>query len=84
MLGKTLGELNMSWREFLLWQEYLRLEPPDHGDNLRTATLMAHIANMSGKTMKKGSSMTPEDFMGGKKQQTMQEQIAFLKGIGNG
>ena len=82
LLGKTVSELKMSWREFLYWQEYLRIEPPDEGDNKRTAALLAQITNMSGKSLPKNRTVKPDDFLGKPKQQTMQEQIDFMKSIG--
>ena len=86
LLNKTVAELcdAMSWTEFLYWQAYLELEPPDRDANHRAAAIMAQLTNMSGKSLKDGKSVTPDDFLGVKKQQTAAEQIAFLKGLGNG
>lgn len=74
----------MSWREFAYWQEYLRIEHPERGANLRAAALMAQITNMSGRSLPEKKMVTPEDFLGEKKPQSMEEQIAFMKGLGNG
>ena len=84
LLGKTVSELDMSWREFVYWQEYLAIEPPQDGDNKRTAMLLAQITNMSGRSLPNNKAVGPEDFFG--KDQNMQsaaEQIAFFKSIGN-
>ena len=83
LLGKTVSELNMSWREFSYWQAYLHLEPPEKGDNERCAALMAQVTNMSGRSLPGKKTVKPSDFLGGKKeQQTMEEQIAFMKSLG--
>ena len=82
LLGKTVSELKMSWREFMYWQAYLRIEPPDDGDNKRTAMLLAQITNMSGRSLPGKRSVKPDDFLGKPKQQSMQEQIEFMKSIG--
>lgn len=84
LLRKTISELDISWREFMYWQAYLKLEPPDQGDNQRTAALMAQITNMSGKSLREGKKVTADDFLGtGKtKVQSMEEQIAFMKSLG--
>ena len=82
LLGKTVSELKMSWREFMHWQAYLRIEPPDDGDNKRTAMLLAQITNMSGRSLPKNKSVKPDDFLGKPKPQTMQEQIDFMKSLG--
>ena len=82
LLGKTVSELNISWREFLYWQAYLRIEPPDDADNKRTAMLLAQITNMSGRSLPGKKSVKPDDFLGKSKSQTMQEQIKFMKSLG--
>ncbi len=82
LLGKTINELDMSWREFLYWNAYLNLEPPDKADNQRLAVLMAQITNMSGKSLRAGHSVTAEDFTGKPKVQSAAEQIAFMKSLG--
>ena len=71
----------MTWEEFIYWQAYLHLEPPEHPANVRNAALMAQITNMSGKSLKGTKTVTIDDFLGTKKQQTAEEQIAFLKSI---
>ncbi len=75
----------MSWREFLHWQAYLQIENPEQGDNVRCASLMAQITNMSGKSLSDKKWMSAEDFLGGGKTQgqSMQDQINFMKGLGN-
>jgi hypothetical protein len=78
LLGKTVSELNITWREFLHWQAYLKMEPVDAGDNARTASLMACITNMSGKVVKK--AVSPSDFLP-KKPQTPEQQKAFFKSL---
>ena len=83
LLGKTVSELNMSWSEFMHWQAFLRLEPPQDGDNKRTAALLAQITNMSGRSLPNNKRVSPDDFLGTKnKQQTMHDQIAFMKSLG--
>lgn len=82
LLGKTVSELRMSWREFLYWNAYLNLEPPDKGDNQRLAILMAQITNMSGKSLREGKSVTADDFIGKPQEQSLQDQIAFFKSLG--
>ena len=84
LLRKTLSEMDMSWREFMYWNAHLKLEPPDEGDNRRAAALMAQITNMSGKSLRDGKTVTAEDFLGARKThvQSMEEQIAFMKSIG--
>jgi len=84
LLGKTLSELQMSWREFMYWNAYLALEPPDKGHNERTAALMAQITNMSGRSLPDKKFTTAEDFLGGPKAQTMEEQLAFMRSRTNG
>jgi hypothetical protein len=84
LLGKTVSELDITWDEFVYWQAFLRLEPPDQGDNQRTAALLAQITNMSGKSLKKGKSVSIDDFLGKPKRQSMEDQIAFMKGLGRG
>ena len=84
MLGKTVSELNMSWREFLYWQAYLKLEPPSRSDSARTAAILAQITNMSGRSLPTNKMVEPSDFLGASKteQQSMQEQIEFMKAAG--
>ena len=84
LLGKTVGEIDMSWQEFIYWQAYMMIEPPERPANQRTAALMAQITNMSGKSLKDGKTMTADDFLGGRKGQSMADQIAYMKGIDNG
>lgn len=79
---RPLSELNITMREFFAWMAYLHIEPPERGDNERTAALMAQITNMSGKSLPKGKQVSPADFLGGKKRQTLDQQKAFFKSIG--
>lgn len=75
----------MSWREFLHWQAFLRDNHPDQAANKRTAALMAQLTNMSGRQLPDNKRVSAEDFLGQKsepEQQTIEEQIAFLRGIG--
>lgn len=82
MLGKTVSELDISWREFNYWQAYLKMEPPDKGDNQRTASLLAQITNMSGRSLPDKKTVTADDFLGKRKVQTAEEQIAIMKSLG--
>ena len=77
--------MDMSWREFMYWNAYLKLEPPDRGDNQRAAALMAQITNMSGKSLKEGKTVSPDDFLGERvvKRQSMEDQIAYMKSLSN-
>ena len=84
LLGKTLSELEMTWDEFVYWQAFLKLEPPDQGDNVRTAALLAQITNMSGKSLREGKNVSINDFLGKPKRQSMEDQIAFMRGLGSG
>lgn len=81
-LRRPVSELNITSREFTYWLAYLGIEPPEEGDNVRTASLMAHIANWSGKSMKKGRTAKADDYLGKKKpQQTEEEQKAFFRSL---
>jgi hypothetical protein len=84
-LGKTVSELDMSWREFLHWQAYLQIENPEKGANERTAAIMAQITNMSGRSLPDKKMVTAEEFLGTAKtpQQSMQDQINFMKSLGD-
>lgn len=42
---------------------------------------MAQITNMAGRSLPKGKTVAADDFLG-KNQQTMEQQIAFLKSLG--
>jgi hypothetical protein len=82
---RPVSELNITWREFLYWQAYLDIEPPEQGDNNRTAALLAQITNMSGRSLPDRKRVKPEDFMhkpSEEKAQTEQDQKAFLQGLG--
>ena len=86
LLKKTVAEISeMPWDEFVYWQAYLSIEPPGQQDDQRFAALMAQITNMSGRSLPDRKTVKPSDFLGSpKRQQTMEEQIAFMKGLGNG
>ena len=73
----------MPYEEFIYWQAYFMLEPPDDAANRRVAAIMAHIANMSGKSLPAGKTVSAEDFFG-RKEQTAEQQIAFLRAISDG
>lgn len=82
-LGKTLDELlDLSWDEFVHWQAFMRLEPPEQAANQRTALLLAQITNMAGRSLKGNKRVSAEDFLGKKQQkQSMADQIAFFKSM---
>ena len=83
LLGKTVSELDITWEEFIYWQAYFRIEPPEEPANVRNAALMAQITNMAGRSLKDNKSVTIDDFLGRKKKpQSMEEQIAFFKSMG--
>jgi hypothetical protein len=78
-------ELNITWREFLHWQAFLEAEPPEQGDNIRTAALLAQITNMAGRSLPDHKRVKPEDFMRqAAKQQTSEDQKAFFMSLGGG
>lgn len=83
-LGKTLDELDISYDEFTYWCAFLKLEPPEEAANMRTAMLLSQITNMSGKSLREGRSVTPDDFLGKPKPaQSLDDQIAFFKSMSN-
>ena len=76
----------MSWREFLHWQAYLKIEYPERGANQRAGCLMAQITNMSGRSLPDKKMLSAADFLGEAEKtpgQSMQDQINFMKGLGN-
>lgn len=81
-LGKTVSELDITWDEFVYWQAYMNLRPPEEPANRRTAAVMAQIANMSGRSLRGDKTLTAEDFLGEHKGQTAEEQIAFMRSVG--
>lgn len=83
MLGKTVGELlrDMSWREFMHWQAYLNIEPPQRPANERTAAVLAQIANFAGRSLRDGVRVTPDEYLGERVVQTAEQQIAFFKSL---
>lgn len=63
---------------------YLNMEPPDTGDNYRTAMLLSQITNMSGKSLPKGKKVKPEDFIGNtedNKPQSAEDHKAFFMSL---
>jgi len=81
-LGKTISELDITWDEFVYWQAYLCLEPPEEPANKRTAVLLAQITNMSGRSLRNNKTVSGDDFLGKKDRvQTAKEQIAFMRSI---
>lgn len=81
---RPVSELNITWREFLHWQAYFGINPPEEGDNQRTALLLAQITNMSGRSLPDRKRVNPEDFMRKReKPQTAQDQKAFILGLGD-
>ena len=82
-LGKTVSDLHITWDEFVYWQAYLGVESPNEPANQRTAAILAQITNMSGRSMPKGKMVTADDFLGRPKEQTAEEQIAFMRGLGD-
>ena len=73
----------MSRREFNQCLAYLQIEPPEEGDNFRTASLMAQIANYAGRALPKGKMIKADDFIS-KPPQTMEQQKAVLRGFDKG
>jgi hypothetical protein len=68
-------------REFFMWLAYLKMEPPEEAENVRMAALMAQITNMAGRSLPGKKFVDAEDFLGGKQQQTLDEQKAFMKSM---
>lgn len=56
----------------------MQIEPPDEGDNARTASLLAQITNMAGRALPDKKMVKPSDFLGKPTKQTEQEQQAFF------
>ena len=80
---RPVSELDISVREFYHWIAYLKLHPPDDGDNQRTAALMATITNMSGKSVKQ--SVKAEDFyQKPQPKQRPEDQMDFLRAFKDG
>ena len=79
-LGKTVRELDISWSEFVYWQAYLDIEPPDRAATHRTAAVLAQIANFSGRSLPDGKRAKAEDYLP-RKRQTAAEQKAFFKSL---
>ena len=76
--------LSMSKREFHQCLAFMQIEPPEQGDNMRTASLMAQIGNFAGKSLKEGKTLSADDYLGKPQQptyQTAEEQKAFLFGL---
>lgn len=78
-----MSELDITADEFLYWQAFLTLEPPEDSANQRAAAIMATITNMSGRSLKDGRKVSAEDFYGEKGEfvQDAADQIALLKGL---
>ena len=76
-LGKTVGELSreLTAREFASWLAYFEIDPPDKRDDERMAMTCATIAQCA------GNKVTPDDFLGRKEPQTIDDQIAILKSV---
>lgn len=82
-MGKTVSELDITWDEFIYWQAYLRIEPPEESARIRNAALMATITNMSGRSLPNRKMVGIDDFLGKEKpRQTAEQQIAFMKSLG--
>lgn len=81
----TVAELNerMSWEEFVHWQVYFRDEDPEMPANQRTAALLTQITNMAGRSLPDGKRVKPDDFLGKPRVQSIEDQIAFMKSLGN-
>jgi hypothetical protein len=84
LFRRPVSELNMTWREFCHWQAFLHENPPEASDDRRVAALMAQITNMSGRSLRDNKRVSAADFLGGEKEQTMQQQIDFMRTAGNG
>jgi hypothetical protein len=53
---------------------YLEMEPPDQGDNYRSALMLAQITNMSGRSLPEGKRVKPDDFLGNAEKQVTAAQ----------
>lgn len=72
----------MTRREFNQALAFLQLNPPEESANVRTAAVMAQIANFSGRSLPDKKMVSADDYLGKKKQaQTPAEQMAFLKAL---
>lgn len=86
-LGKTIGELDITWDEFIYWQAFFGIEHPEEAANQRTASILAQITNMSGKSLKDGVKVTADEFLGKPiknqptRKQSIEAQIAFFKSM---
>lgn len=80
---RPVSELRMSMREFITWQAFLKLEPPERSEDIRNAALQATVMNMSGRSLRKGKYVTPAELLGeeGEKVQSAEQQKMFLKSV---
>jgi hypothetical protein len=74
----------MSATEFSYWLAYLHEYPPEEGDTRRAAAIMATITNMSGRSLPQGKHVKVDDFMGGPKAQSSEEQKAIFMSLTGG
>ena len=79
-LGKTVAEMRISWREFVYWQAYMDAESPEAAANARTASVLAQIANFSGRSLPDGKRVKPADYLP-RKAQSATQQKAFFKSL---
>jgi len=72
----------MTRREFNQALAFLQMNPPEETANIRTASIMAQIANFSGRSLPDKKMVSADDYLGRKKQaQTAEEQKEFLRSI---
>jgi len=72
----------MTHREFNQAMAFLQLHPPEESANVRTASVMAQIANFSGRTLPDKKMVSPDDYLGRKKEpQSAEHQKDFLRSI---
>lgn len=91
-MGRTIQDLyeSMSAYEFSLWAaEYARNPWGEERQDYRAGIVASTVANMSGKTLKRGNESKPRDFMPFQTKTEDEEFInvdpaTFLKSVGHG
>ena len=75
----------MTRREFNLCMAYMQVEPPEHGAEIRTASIMAQITNMSGRVLPDKKMVSASDFISKPETpqtpQTPEQQKDILRGF---
>lgn len=84
ILGRTINELRntMSARELGWWVAYLSEYPPERDADYRTALICDSIFKAAGSKRSKIELFLPDRSLPKRRAQTMEEQIALMKGFG--